>query len=418
MINKIILILFEIGFGIRLHLIGVISPSELFLLLSCPYYFSRLRIYYNRGLYKLSLLYLGLISVQIITEYWVGNSFNNAARGIAVSVVSYFHVLFLYFYFIKSRSLIVYALIGIIIRLAIFGNDFSDIEIGDREFLGLLKFRIVPIVTHILILLAVLKPTLNFTPILCICGILLIILGARSGGGILFVAGLVNYFLTIRHKFQFKNLRLILAIGCIFLYGCYCIYVQEVLKGNIKSGNSEQLLKVNDPYNPIYLLMTGRSETFVGFIAFTDKPLTGWGAWTNDPQMKYHRLQAKFSKRKYNASYQPKKVIPSHSVLIGSGMMNGIFAFIFMLCIFIFCLKRAYIVLKTDDLYKTAILILFIDFIWVMMFSPQSSFRYITPLEIAFILISYQIAKYKRVAFMSRNHELKFPKCSYIKNTK
>lgn len=406
MIDKIILILFEIGFGIKLHLIGEISPSELFLLGSCPYYFTKLKISNNRELYRLSLLYLGLVTVQIVTEYWVGNSFNNAARGIAVSIVSYFHVLFLYFYFIKSRSLIAYALIGIILRLVVFGGDLSNIEIGDSAFVGLLKFRIVPIVTHILILLAVLKPTWNFTPILCICGILLIIFGARSGGGILFVAGLINYFLTIKHKFQFKNLRLTIALGCIFLYGCYCIYVQEVLNGSIKSGNSEQLLKVNDPYNPIYLLMAGRSETFVGFIAFMDKPLTGWGAWTNDPQMKYHKLQTKFSNRKYNRSNIFTKEIPSHSVLIGSAMMNGIFAFIFMFCIFASCLKKAYIILKTDDKYKTVILILLIDFIWVMLFSPQSSFRYTIPLEIAFILICYQIIKCKQIELISKTKEL------------
>ena len=396
MIDKIILCLFEVGFGIKINLVGEISPSELFLLASSHYYLSKLRINKNKELQRLLFLYTGLVAVQIITEAIVQNTFNNSARGIAVNIVSFLHVIFLYYYFKKQRSLIAYALIGIILRFIIFGNDLSYTDIGDSAFITFLKFRLVPLVTYSLVLIASIKANWNLSIVLCAVGIVLIVLGARSGGGIIFVAGVINYLIGIKHKLHFKNLRLTVLISCLLLYGCYCLYVQEVLSGNIKSGNSEQLFRAKNPYNPIYLLMAGRSEVFVGYIAFMDKPLTGWGAWREDPGMKYHILQSEIAGGNYNPANILTNVIPSHSVLIGSGMMNGVFALIFMFSIFVFVCKRAGYFLRANDKYTTVVLILFIDFVWHMLFSPQSAFRYVTPLAMAFILICFQTIKYNR----------------------
>lgn len=41
--DKLILIVFELCFGIKINLVGVISPSELFLLITSFYYITILR---------------------------------------------------------------------------------------------------------------------------------------------------------------------------------------------------------------------------------------------------------------------------------------------------------------------------------------------------------------------------------------
>lgn len=46
--------------------------------------------------------------------------------------------------------------------------------------------------------------------------------------------------------------------------------------------------------------------------------------------------------------------------------------------------------LKTNDAYTYVTVAFLIDFIWTMLFSPQSAFRYVVPIEMAFILITYQ----------------------------
>lgn len=395
--DKLLLILFELCFGIKINLIGVISPSELFLLVSSFYYIYKLKISYNKDLTLLTRLYLGLIIIQLITETIIGNEFNNASRGIAVNVISYLHFCFLFYYFKKDRKLVAYAAIGYVLKIIIFGRELEETStLEDSAFIGFLKFSLVPILTYSFIAIACLYRKINMSLIMCIAGLGLIILGARSGGGIFFISGILNYALSIKKKLHLKNIKAIGIIGLFLLYGCYCSYVQAVKSGEITSGNTQQLLKTDNPYNPINLLMMGRSEVFVGYVAFTDKPLTGWGAWTKDPNMKYHMLQSSISNSKYNKNNISNDTIPSHSVLIGSAMMNGIFAFILMLNIFFFTIKRAIYILKNEDIYITAIIILLIDFIWTMCFSPQSAFRYITPIEIAFILCTYQNIKTKK----------------------
>lgn len=66
-----------------------------------------------------------------------------------------------------------------------------------------------------------------------------------------------------------------------------------------------------------------------------------------------------------------------------------------MCCIFVFTIKKAIFILKYEDPFITTVIILVIDFIWTMLFSPQSAFRYIVPIEIAFILCTYQNIKIK-----------------------
>lgn len=75
-------------------------------------------------------------------------------------------------------------------------------------------------------------------------GALFIVMGARSGGLTLFIAGGI-YIYVSNNKIQITQLkkRLLTIFVCtLLLYEC--VYIPMVMTGNIKAGNTEQLLKV------------------------------------------------------------------------------------------------------------------------------------------------------------------------------
>lgn len=104
-------------------------------------------------------------------------------------------------------------------------------------------------------------------------------------------AGMVAYLME--HKQLIPNKKALIAASVLLLlagYGFYVYYVNRVIAGEITSGNSQQLLVCKNPYNPLELLMAGRSEVWVGWQAFMDKFWLGHGAWPYDTTGHYQRL--------------------------------------------------------------------------------------------------------------------------------
>src|SRR5690606_18392641 len=243
-------------------------------------------------------------------------------------------------FFIKNRLLIVYALIGMLAKQLIFGTEFEGSvgEVLDGEGATFLKFYVAPIVTNGLLLISVFLPKKNIVLLFFLVGLAFIILGARSSGLIIVITALITFIILFGRSKINKTGILIISFITIFLsYGLYILYVNRVLEGSITSGNSAQLKEASNPYNPINLLVMGRTETFVGWVAFMDEPWFGHGAWAKDATGKYRMLIFKIRDTDYREI--DLDVIPAHSVLIGTGMQNGIFALFFMVCILIYFLK-------------------------------------------------------------------------------
>ena len=119
-------------------------------------------------------------------------------------------------------------------------------------------------------------------------GGLFVTLGTRSFGSFFFLPG--AFSLLIANNKSLRDYRVVLPIMLIVGYSFYCLYTYLVLNGEITSGNTFQTLNVINPYNPVNLLISGRTEIFAQWIAFTQKPLWGWGSWPDDPNMYFHRL--------------------------------------------------------------------------------------------------------------------------------
>lgn len=412
-----IILLFEIGFGIKFNIVGSISISELFLLFYVPLYvLPKVKWSKTADLKVITIAYAILLGFQILSEIIVGNDLSSALKGLAITVVSYLHFMFLVYYLIRHRTLILVLIISQIANSLIFGSiieEQSAEDILQGEAAAYLKFYVAPLVTLIFLAVSLIYKYKNFAVLFSLLGAILIVLGARSCGGIALTAGLVTYMLEHRiFTYNKKVIVVSLFFVCLVGYSFYVYYVNRVLSGNITSGNSAQVFLCNNPYNPLELLIAGRSEVWVGWQAFMDKFWFGYGAWPYDTTGRYQRMMfvlhgelAAMTRNQLNFHY----LIPSHSVLIGCGMMNGVFAFLSMgFIVFYFIRKGVLSLVRCENQYKLVLVYYVINLFWTAMFSPQSHFRQTMPVAFAIIFIM-SISVYKaRLAEIRKNLALRY----------
>ena len=390
------LLLFELGFGVKLNFIGVISISELFLMLFVPLFIlPKVKWRKTNELRRLTIAYVLLFVSQVISEFIVGNDISSSFKGLAITVVSYFHFMFLCFYLSRQKSLILVLIISQIMMKLLFGTDVAEQSVEDMlqgEGATYLKFYIAPLLISIFLAVSIIFKHKSLSVIFSLLGVLLVFLGARSSGGLALLAGLVAYMLE--HKiftFDKKVLVLSTVVLCVIAYSFYAYYVSSVLAGDITSGNSQQVFLCENPYNPLELLIAGRSEAWVGWQAFMDKFWFGHGAWPYDTTGRYQRMMlamhdelSTISRNQISFHY----LIPSHSVLIGSGMMNGIFAFLAMgYIVFYFLWKGVSAFVKCDNRYKLVLIYNVFNLFSITLFAPQSHFRQTMPVAFAIIFV-------------------------------
>ncbi len=397
------ILVFEIGFGLKFNLIGEISVSELFLVYYFITHFFNDPIYTNRDFKYVRNLYFLLFMAQCISELMVHNYINNALKGISVTIISFFHLYFLVKMFMKNRKLVPWALLGMLLQGFIWGSDIGGdaSEALSGEDATFLKFYVAPIVINVLLFYSLMRPKKTTCILFMYCGAFFIVAGARSSGGMVFIAGLLSWIIASGRKISKMSLYrygfLVLVLG----YASYTIYVNKVLTGEIKSGNNEQLFRAKNPYNLVNLLMVGRSETFVGFQAFMDKPVWGYGSWKLDSEVgyKYTILRAKIQ----NADPKKKIIfiesdrIPCHSVIVGWGTYNGIFAFTAGLLIILYIYKRGFMALAKFNSMSVLLVFCLLQGSWHAAFSPSSHFRYTLPFYMALSLVCYWQTQHNNV---------------------
>lgn len=391
----LLIFLFELGFGIKFNIVGEISISELFLLAYTPFIIAKIRWQKTKELKTITVAYLVLLAAQIFSEILVSNGLSSSLKGLAITVVSYLHFIFLFYNLIKDKRVILVIILSQIAMKLFFGTSFEEQSTEDilaGEAATYLKFYIAPLIILIFLAISVVYKNRNFPILFSLLGVIFIILGARSSGGMALIAGMVAYLMEHKNLIPTKSVLVIsIVVLLIVSYGFYVYYVNLVLSGEITSGNSRQLFICKNPYNPIELLMAGRSEVWVGWQAFMDKFWFGHGAWPYDTTGHYQRLMFMMHGEKLS----PDKLsyhflIPSHSVLIGSGMMNGVFAFLAMLYIIFYFFKRGILALGSCERKYLLVLSFYVlNLFWNALFSPQSHFRQTLPIAFAIILILY-----------------------------
>lgn len=415
MINILIILLYAIGNQFEVSLIGQMSISDVAVL--CFYLYLPTnrkmveKLTDDKDIRTITLLYGMLFLIQAIAETMIDNDLESAAKSLAVTILSYLKFIFLWLLITRKKGNIWWLLLFSCITTTAFKDPMEEASIQDivaGKGAVYLKFYFAPIICDIILLLTLYFKNKKLYPLLISIGIALIVFGARSSGLLLFLTGIIAF--CIHHRNRINQITIYtwgisLTVIC---YALYVFYVNAVLSGSIVSGNSSNQFKtVDNPYNPISVLFTGRSESAAALIAISDSPWIGWGAWRADPNYKYHRLQSKELGEKFDINRTSHHWIPTHSVIFGAGVNNGFFAIIAICIIIFYFIFKGGKSLTPNNPYMYLVIFCIMSLIWNGFFSPTSHFRNTFPEYFVYCLFSYKLYERRKNA-LKLSHAKKY----------
>lgn len=394
---SLLFLLYAIGSIIQINLVGTLSITDLVIIVL--FMFKILngniskQIHKDNDIQYITKLYILLLFIQIPAEILVGNEIENIMKGLAITILSYMKILILWPFIFKHSKNIFWLFFWMCI-VRIISNPENEMPISENY--SFFKFYIAPRIGEALVILSLWRPQLKgLAALFIVAGIFCIILGARSTGLMIFLTGIIGNFYQHAKNIKRKILLQWGIIGSLICYGLFIIYVNAVLSGDIVSGNSSfQLQKVENPYNPLYVLLSGRTESPASLAAISDSPWIGWGAWAEDPGWKYHIIQANFQEESFNIMKYNTNIIPAHSVLLQVGVHNGIFALIIMGCILYFFIKQGCLSFDRRNPYLYLAIFCVMQLIWNGLFSPLSHFRESFPIYFICCMYAYRYKLY------------------------
>lgn len=387
--NKAVIFLLSFFAPMIINIGGEVSPSFLFLLATLPLWIARVPWKEYANSKRVVGLLSTLLVVQFVWSLFAQTDYMAQIKAMMITFSGLVYFLFYYMVYKTDTRLLKWAALGTFLASFVFINVL--VERAGTDF-GLWKFQIMPRIVSgaVLVLLFVRKRRIVrlFPWVMVGIGLLGIATGARSAGLIPLMSGVLALFIQSRRESQLRSLKKYILGGVVVLYACYTLlYVPNVLNGKITGGNSEQLKSVENPYNPANLLMIGRTDAIVPFIAFMDKPLTGWGYGTPDPGMKYNTLCyiLKTDDSDYNVE-NFDTTIPAHSTWGAVSCAYGIVGFIIIFLLLWRVWKVLYKSLVVHDHFLLYRIYVTFMLTWNILFSPFAHMKTL-PMEIAIVLV-------------------------------
>lgn len=376
----ILFIEFFLGFQI-----GPLPISEYILWIYAIFNLKKIFSSKSKSYNYITTILILLFLLQIFIDFFIHNiDFFYIIKGSDNILMALIHTSFLVSIFNKNRKYILYALLGYSLNCLVFGPmsmRIEDTDISsalDGNNAAFLKFGIAPALSSILLSISFIPYLKNkIIPIYIYIAIILIVAGARSAGLILFVAA----FLAIikYNNFFRKYWRSVLLISTGLLYFIYCIYVNKVLDGTITSGNNSELLQVNNPYNPLELLLLSRATSYIPWVAMWKSPIFGFSTIRESNLYLDLSIINPFWSHKYFEN------IPCHSLIMYYGVCYGLLGFILILLFFYKILKTSFKLLNTHE-NKASIAFIITNIFWTALFSPSGHFKWSLPIFFAIIL--------------------------------
>jgi len=351
----------------------------------------------------INIAYITLLFSQIVSDIVNGSTSEDFIRGWANIVMAIVVTNYLSTLLWRSNKSIIYYLTGAAIGVVFFGAEVEDFSL---EKMGFFKFTLVPILNSVLLIVScyllkvVTKKSFTIVFIFIAYGLFNIAFDSRSNGLIFLIVSFIIYKRKMVGDVKMKTVFPFLIGGLIVFQGLYSLYVYQVLQGNIGGKHSEeQFSMTSNPYNPINLLLAGRSEVYVAIIAVIDKPIFGHGSWAPDPGAKYTLLAYKLHGEEDKLDNRldmsnGKLIIPSHSVIFGIWMTSGIVGFIAFMRIVLLFYKRGFNLLKSSSIqassYYPIIVFFIVNSAWIFLFSPLPHIKQSLPIIIALIIVFHR----------------------------
>lgn len=396
--NKYTILLLSIFSHMVLDIGGEVSPSFLVLLFLSPHWIQNIKWKRDRIARIIIKIFLAIIVIQIIWAILYSETiFFEQLKGIMVTASGLMYFMFYYVAIRKNDSAINWFVLGTFIA-SFFFFDMGALRKVESVYLMeegyLWKFQIFPrIVSAVVCIYMFFRKYYiinRFAPIaFVIVGMVGLSTGSRNYGLTPLLAGGIIFILNRTNTVDIRKIRNYFILGFIVLYLGYAFfYVPRVLNGDISGGNTEQLKKADNPYNPFQLLAIGRAEAIIPFQAFLDKPIFGWGFHTKDPDYKYHRILWDMHKetKAFTTVNFSSTNIPGHSIWGYYSCSYGIIVFI-LWGIIIYKITRLFffsLICKDNGiLFRTYLMAVIF---WDLFFNPLGAFKLTTGTYMAFLV--------------------------------
>jgi len=404
MITYLIIILYNLFDMIRISLIGQLKLNEVIVLLFLPFYYRSNEFTKYSMLGKITLTLLALLVFQITTDIFIVESpSSDYLRGWSQVIISLVSILFL-FKILNGYKAITLFIVASAVRLLISDPMGVDLDSNEMTFF---KFRLAPVITQVIFALAIflhMKGREKIIPFLFLAfGLVSLGMDSRSRGLIMILSALFLYLFYSGFKVKRASVIGGAAVLVIVFQSLYTVYVKTTLAGSLGGEHArEQLQRLENPYNPFNLLVTGRGEAFAAIEAIKDAPWFGHGSWAKDETLKYYKIVLKYHDEEYNADKAKVEagLIPSHSILLGAWVNYGLFAFLAVVYLFYLLMKMAIPLIKYGQSMPVypIFIPMTIAMVWMFLFSPFQHIRFSIPQTAAIFMTSFYLLQQMQIS--------------------
>jgi len=165
---------------------------------------------------------------------------------------------------------------------------------------------------------------------------------------------------------------MILTVGSLYSFASNAGYLGENLQ-------SKSVIQSNGKYGT---LLGGRNEIAFSFLAFTEKPILGWGYYAAPPEKIIDKGLQFLYENKVDTIYQKRTIfelnqIPTHSYLLQFMIFGGFFAGLLWFYLLKILGKGMIEVLRAKKYTATEYLLTYLSLItlWAVFFSPFGAFE-------------------------------------------
>ena len=369
----------------RLHIdfIGRLMASEILAIIQLSFVNISSVFKKNKALRIITYWVLVLLIAQVVSDIYNNSSVTTSLKGVSVLVFMMASVVFFIAQLTKNTKSIVFYFFGMSV-IALFLPDYPYKSINHPQFF---KVSIFPILIPLVLATSyyLYKKYHLTTYLFILITFIAFMFDSRSTGLIFLISAVILYLYEIDFRPNPKKTLLSFFILTGIFYSMYALYVHNVISGNISGQSTQQILKLDNPFNPIELLQYGRVDTFVGIKAAMDKPMMGHGYMPIDHNRHYIEIKEKMLRKNIN---QQSALIPVHSVIIGAWVYAGIIGLVAIISIYSYLIILFYQIYlsRSFDRYMPILIFLVVMMTWNMLFSPYGHLRTTIPIIIALLL--------------------------------
>lgn len=367
---------------IRLHVVGSLNGADVFVLVAFCYLLvcGRIRIGSRAGRQIMVLCSLWLVS-QCVTDIVRHTAFKDYARGwsnigFTIATLAVFFTLLCG----RVKRLVIYGW-GMVLGGVVGFLISPDKLMHDEPW----KFGLSGPFTMGMLLVASQKRYHGYWPAIltAAAGMINVLLGARSLGGICVTAALYLLVLRVMRKRVAAGVKLktgqvvaISALCAVGVIGILFAYGYAASKGFLGAGAREKYhLQSGGKYG---VLLGGRVESLGSLPAIYASPILGHGSWARDPLYVFMEVRG-LARLGYDVKdeFDPDELkegyIPTHSYLLGAWVDAGILGAVFWFWVFVLCARAIFRVYPASAPLLPLVAYSGISMLWSILFSPYGA---------------------------------------------